>query len=423
MEVLLCGFASKRYWTDRAELERAFDLIRQAMGALCTTCILADDEFDFDCIEDRHNIVLIALPMSGAVQPKILDAAKGFYATYVYAGYVKGAFSDEICEKMLIHNAAPAVMDVYAVLKRTVSLTGLCVSQADLEKKIRVLLTYRKLRGSKLLLIGQTEPWVISSVRNWAQVKERFGIEVVQIGQAELQELYDATTAEESEEICRQWKDQAIDMIEPSIEDLYQASRFQAALMKLMKQYDAAGAALACFELLKTGTTSCLGVSAINCRTAYSVACEGDVDSAITMMVMKSLAQDSVWMANPNIQCDHTVNFVHCTAPTRVSGQNLPYILRNHHESGIGVSTQADLPKNVKMTACRISDNLSRMTVQNCIGLPGKYEPSCRTQLKIKFESFDKYIKSALGCHQVFVFEDIKEELLYFAELSGLTVL
>ena len=63
------------------------------------------------------------------------------------------------------------------------------------------------------------------------------------------------------------------------------------------------------------------------------------------------------------------------------------------------------------------------MTIHNCSGTHGEYEPSCRTQLKIKFDSFDKYIKNVLGCHQIFVFGDITRELTYVAEILGIEVL
>ena len=75
------------------------------------------------------------------------------------------------------------------------------------------------------------------------------------------------------------------------------------------------------------------------------------------------------------------------------------------------------------MTACRISDNLSKMTIHRCVGEAGEREPSCRTQLRVRFDDFNKYIKNALGCHQIFVFRDIGDELAYVAEALGIEVL
>ena len=77
--------------------------------------------------------------------------------------------------------------------------------------------------------------------------------------------------------------------VEPTEEDLWNASRMAFALVTLMEQYDAKAAALACFNLLRTGTTACLGVSYINNSTDMCVSCEGDADSAITMLLMNTV--------------------------------------------------------------------------------------------------------------------------------------
>ena len=421
MKVILCCFAAGRYWADKNELDAAFSCIKEETKSICSEAHLVDDSYDLSSLSNHKEDCLVAIPMSGGVQPRILEAAHYFGRVMLLAGYIKDCFGNGVSQKMLINNAAPAVMDVYAVLKRELDNVILCVSRDELGKRVRALNTVEELKGCRLLAIGKTEPWVISSVKNWDIIKQKLGIEVIDVEQSELAELYNSMESDGS--YGKQWLDGAEKLVEPTASDVSDSSRFQAALIKLIEKYNARGAAIACFNLLKTGTTACLGVSYINTYTDYAVSCEGDMDSAITMLIMKQLARDSVWMANPNLQPDKTVNFVHCTAPIAVNGKKCSYILRNHHESGIGVSTQVELPKNVKMTVCRISNNLSQITIQNCVGICGDYEPSCRTQLRVKFDDFDKYVKTALGCHQVFVFQDIKEELTYIAQALGMEIL
>ena len=423
MDIVLCCFAAQRYWTDSKALSSAFEQIKEELGDLCSKAYLIDDEFDFEALKTCKGELMVAIPLSGAVQPNVIKAAHYFGNIMMYAGYIKGTFGNEVSNSMLINNAAPAVMDVYAVLKRNFSNVSLSVNYDELKKRVNAVCCVEKLKGSRLLAIGDTEPWVISSVKDWGIIKEKFGIEVINVPQSELAELYSTITLEDAKQFDMQWKTGAENIVEPTADDVSDASRFQVALIKLIEKYGASGAALACFNLLKTGTTSCLGVSYINSYTDYVVSCEGDMDSAVTMLIMKLLIKDSVWMANPNIQPDGTVNFVHCTAPVLINGNKCKYILRNHHESQIGVSTQVELPENTKMTACRISDNMTKMTAWNCTGTHGEYEPSCRTQLKVRFDSFEEYIKNVLGCHMVFVFGDIKQELNYVAELLKIDVL
>ncbi len=420
MEVILCCFAARRYWTDKDELNGAFEHIRKELSKLCSEAYLVDDSFDLNTFDGHKADLMIAIPMSGAVQPRILEVAHHFGHVLLFAGYVNGSFGT-VSQRMLVLNSAPAVMDVYALLKRQHGSIDLCVSREELQNRARALGVIESLKGCKLLAIGKTEPWVISSVKNWDIVREKFGIEIVDVEQSELVELYNSVQDDNC--YAEQWTENAAGLVEPTSSDVSDASRMQAALIKLIEKYNARGAAIACFQLLKTGTTACLGVSYINTYTDYVVSCEGDMDSAITMLIMKQLAQDSVWMANPNIQPDGTVNFVHCTAPTIINGEKCEYILRNHHESGIGVSTQVELPQNLEMTACRISNNLSQITIRKCVGICGDYEPSCRTQLRVRFDDFDRYIKTALGCHQMFVFSDVTQELEYISKILGLEIL
>ena len=421
MKVILCCFAARRYWSDGDELNNAFIHVKKATEGIFSEAYLVDDTFDLNAFSDNGEDILVAMPMSGAVQPRVLEAARLFGRVVILAGYVKDCFENSVSQKMLINNAAPAVMDIYSVLKRERDDVTLCTSCDELKKLANAFGAIDKIRGCKLLAIGKTEPWVISSVRNWDIIKEKLQIEIVDVEQSELVELYNGIT--KSDLHGKEWLEGAEKLVEPTQSDVSDAARLQAALIKLIEKYNARGAAIACFQLLKAGTTACLGVSYINTYTDYVVSCEGDMDSAITMLIMKQLARDSVWMANPNLQPDKTVNFVHCTAPIAANGERYNYILRNHHESGIGVSTQVELPKNLKMTACRISNNLSQITIQNCVGISGDYEPSCRTQLRVQFDDFDKYIKAALGCHHIFAFKDIKQELLYVAELLKLEIL
>lgn len=147
------------------------------------------------------------------------------------------------------------------------------------------------------------------------------------------------------------------------------------------------------------------------------------MDSAVTMLMMKHLTSTKLWMANPGLQPDGTVNFSHCTAPICCMGDPLPCTLRSHHESGIGVSLQVELPQKKRVTACRISDEASKMTVHLGYSAAGPYETACRTQMHVRFDDAPHYLRTVLGCHQVFAFEDVEEKLLRLAALFGLDVL
>ena len=128
-------------------------------------------------------------------------------------------------------------------------------------------------------------------------------------------------------------------------------------------------------------------------------------------------------MANPNLLGDGRINFVHCTAPTSVLGAPCPYRLRSHHESGIGVSTEVELPDGLTLTACRFSAETGRLSVRRAIGRRGEAQTTCRTQYEVTLSDYGAYLADPLGCHQVLAFEDISREMAALGEMLGLRVL
>ena len=405
MKIQMGFFAARRYWSDEAELTEAYEALREKSKDLSPQSALITDENDLKhCLNGGE--CLITVPMSGAVQPLILAAAQKYQTGIIYPAYVRGNAAPELENTMLRNNAAPTTMDCWSVLRRTHEHMLIALNRAELNTCVRVMEAYMAMQGANLLLIGDTEPWVISSGDRAGY--SRFGVNIRQVSQAEVAEVYRSLSPKDAEKYCAYFKSDAKAIIEPTDTDIIDAGRMAAALESIIEKYNADGIALACFNLLSEGTTACLGVSYINDCTRYIAACEGDLDSAVTMLAMHRITKSKLWMANPGLHPDKTVNFSHCTAPLNLIGQGkCPYTLRNHHESGIGASLQVDYPVGQTVTACRISERTGEITIQNGQIVPGTYECACRTQVHVRFDDFDHYLNTALGCHQVFAFEDI----------------
>jgi hypothetical protein len=50
-------------------------------------------------------------------------------------------------------------------------------------------------------------------------------------------------------------------------------------------------------------------------------------------------------------------------------------------------------------------------------------EPSCRTQLRVDLGGLEAFLEHVLGCHQVIVYGDIRQEMHYAAETLGIEVI
>lgn len=102
---------------------------------------------------------------------------------------------------------------------------------------------------------------------------------------------------------------------------------------------------------------------------------------------------------------------------------NIPCVLRNHHESGIGVSLQVQLSPDHPVTACRVSAITGQATILPGTTRSSPYEPVCRTQIYVQFQNPNAYLDKALGCHKGFAFADIRAEMDLLCKLMGFAVL
>lgn len=415
--IVYAYFAALRYWKDPQELLEAYEsLSKNHPGALI------NQPEDLQRLPGGKEDVLVVVPMSGAVQAQIIKASQAYGATVIFAAYVPGNVEAKWETLMLTHNAAPTVMDCWSVLRRN-KRAVLAQNNDELERGCRLMQAFLHFLRAKLLLVGEAEPWVISCSRDLEDYR-RMGLSIEQIPQDEVVRLYEKTTREDGSQLEAYYRKNAKTIVEPTTEDLYNGARMAKALLTLMEQHQACGMALACFNLLQTGTNCCLGVSYINEHTPWVAACEGDLDSAVTMLMMKQLTKTKLWMANPGLMPGELIHFSHCTAPLDATCCGcMNYTLRSHHESGIGTSIDAYLPVGQTVTLCRISGKTSEMTVHRGVIQEGEKRCTCRTQSYVRLENHQHYLDTALGCHQVFAFEDITKEITDFGKMLGLTIL
>lgn len=422
MKTLVGLFASTKYWDDAALLQETMEMVKERFPGMDTVEIIdgkpgaAVDYGDYD--------VIIALPFSGSVQPQIIEACASFNKIILFAGYVPGNFDLETTDNMLCKNAGPTIMDTYGVLKRDEKkIVALEKNFSGLAGFLKVLEAYEHVKNSKITIIGGPEPWVISVSRNLDKYREQLGIDLDVAPQEELIELYEATTEAESGDIYRYFKEDAEEIVEPREAELRSCARLVKAMLKLIENHRADGIAIACFDLIgRLGVNPCLGVCYINSETNYFAACEGDIDSAVTMLMMQKLTEEKLWMANPCLQEDETINFAHCTAPLNVAGKKQRFILRDHHETSVGASPRVFYDLDLTMSLVRYSGEENALTINKGKSVAGRYEPNCRTQMRIALDDYDHYITTALGCHQVMTFEDITASVDVLSRLLKIPV-
>jgi L-fucose isomerase-like protein len=364
------------------------------------------------------NATPLLLVMSGATQRWVLSVAKASKQSLLWwyfpnEGMFEASVEQTVC-RIVSKNALPAVMDCWAHLRNRHVQIEKVFDKASLREKCRLLSALDKIRATRLLIIGYTQQWVVSTSVDERWIEDRLGIQNVHIGLEELfAEYHEIPRDAAVKSFVAAYLGSAASCREPAAESVEDAYRLYLALKRLLVRYNANAMAISCFSLVKQlGVTSCLALSLLNDEPGLIAACEGDLDAAISMVVGKAVSDQPVFMGNPVYHLDNTLDIVHCTAPRRLTGDaKTNYTVRSHHETGVSVAQRIEVPEPQKVTLFRIGNEFSEATLFSADFLSNPDEDTCRTQFRFRIDSTSKRIEESLGCHHMVIFGDYVNDL------------
>lgn len=265
---------------------------------------------------------------------------------------------------------------------------------ARIEMLGKVASAAKCLQGCRLGIIGKPSDWLIASDANAEAVKQKLGIELVGIPMRELLDIWSTTPEPQPQEHSER----------PQInEALPGALRIYESLKTLLQKYNLQGFTIRCFDLLDAvHNTGCWALAKLNAEGIVA-GCEGDVPTALTMMLMRALTDGSSFQANPASINPETgeILFAHCTIPFDMVQR---YELDTHFESGIGVGIRGYVPEG-PVTVFKLSGDLSRCFVAEGVLVRNQAAPDlCRTQLAIRLNNpadTDYFLTNPIGNHHV----------------------
>ena len=268
----------------------------------------------------------------------------------------------------------------------------------------------KRLRQCRLGIIGKPSDWLIASYAEADIVKQKLGVELLEIPMRELLDTLSATPEPSSTELCDM---SAVNEAMPG------ARRIYDALKILLQKYDLQGFTIRCFDLLDAvHNTGCWALAKLNAE-GYIAGCEGDVPSMLTMMMFRALTDTSSFQANPASINPETgeILFAHCTIPFDMVQR---YELDTHFESGIGVGIRGYVPEG-PVTICKVSGDLSRVFVAEGEMIRCQAKPDlCRTQLMVRLANSsdtEYFLTNPIGNHHVIVrghHADVLKELMRY---------
>lgn len=259
----------------------------------------------------------------------------------------------------------------------------------------------KKLVGMRLGVIGKPSDWLISSMASPVAVKNKLGIEFVDITIEEVLATYE-TIGEASQDCAKLAEKAPSQEIKDAVPG---AVRLYFALKEIVKRYNLNGFTIRCFDLLSVlHNTSCYALARLNAEGIVA-GCEGDVPTLLSMLISQAVTGVSGFQANPSRINPKSGEMLvaHCTIPLNMVQR---YELDTHFESGIGIGIRGYMAKG-PVTIFKVSGDLSRhftaeASLQQCQAEPNL----CRTQQVIQLanpEQANYFLTNPIGNHHVIV--------------------
>ena len=278
-----------------------------------------------------------------------------------------------------------------------------------------------KLHGKRVGVIGKPSGWLIASNVDYAAMRERWGIEMVDVSLDEVVEGYEAVTDDEVQDITDQFINKAVGIKEPSRDEVVKAMRLYRSVKGIVERYRLDAFTLNCFDLIPTTrTTGCVALALLN-QEGIPAGCEGDEQTLLTMLAVQAATGEMTFMANPSKILDnaaHEMVFAHCTIAPAMTDR---YIVRDHYESLSGVAVEGIFdPMDVTVVKCG-GKNMERYFISKARLLECTTNPNmCRTQLHLRLdESLDYFLERSIGNHHVIIRGDHKQRLETVLRMLG----
>ena len=295
---------------------------------------------------------------------------------------------------------------------------------SDIDSAFNVIRAYLKLKSSKLLLVGKEVKEDVTEAR-------ALGVNVVKIGFEEIEEEFKRASIDKASEIAEQVMKKAEGVIGVSPKDIRDSARLYLALKKILQKYEADGIAIDCLGGFARGELSaypCLAFMLLDDEGEYVCACENDLNSLITKLVMKYIARRPGFLSEPAIDTSNNLAiYAHCVAPLKMNGYESapePYLIRTHAEDDKGVSIQVLFRSNVPVTIVKfvLSEKRVLLLSGELLGNMEK-EVGCRSKAIVKVEDAQKLIDTwQHSWHRVLYYGNWSREIRWLAKLLGYRV-
>jgi len=313
----------------------------------------------------------------------------------------------------------------------------------EIDRLVALLRIPARMKQSKIILVGNPGCAAgTEAARDFKQVQAKIGPEVIQITPDEFIKIHKTINVKAAEkEAEKTWISQAREIVEPTRAEIIKSCQTYLAMKKIMHDNAAQAITVKCLGGIPIETLGypCLGFSKLLDEGAVG-ACEADMDSTLTMLMIRYGFGLPGFITDPLIDLDqNAVIHAHCVASTRMRGpksERLPFRIRNHREDNKGAALEVFMNRDIgqKVTWGKIANLDTILVATGIISEDWDFDDrGCRTQVVTKVknarEIFENWGAGVLSddmmtlLHRVLFYGDHLDNMKDVASLMGLKMI
>jgi hypothetical protein len=294
----------------------------------------------------------------------------------------------------------------------------------DVVQAMKYFETMKRLRSSVILDVIERDPG-----ENAKAIQEVFGTTVRRISAEELNTAYEQADRAEARDVAGRWIENAERVVEPSRAEIEKSGAMYLAMQALMKRHQARAITVDCLGLFYGGKLAaypCLGFFQFN-NDGLVGACEADLQSTITMVLMSDLVGRPGYISDPVIDtAKNRIIYAHCVATNKVfgpQGPTNPYHIRDHSEDRKGAAVRSLMPLGETVTSLKFNPVTREVILHQARTVANIDEDkACRTKLAAEVRDVDRLLAEwdRWGWHRVTFYGDWKQRVETISTLLGI---
>jgi len=380
---------------------------------------------------------LPAVAFSVADAQKILEEDKSQqidgYLSYMLGGWARAGQTFAAAGKPTIYvgdlyGASGEILMAIAEAKRNrLKAFGVTSSRfEDVVQAVKCFECLKKLKSSVILDVG-TAPGELGKA-----IGQVFGTKVLPIPFEQLDAAYKKADRAQAQSLAKKWIGEAQKVVEPTPQEIDKSAAMYLGMKGLLAEHEAQAITVNCLGGVYGGKVDaypCLGFFQLNSDGQVG-ACEADLQSTITMLLIGSLVGRPGYISDPVVDtAARRIVYLHCVASNKVfgpEGPTNPYRIRSHAEDHKGAAIQSLMPVGHVVTTLKFAPEGRQVVLHQAKSVANvDDEKSCRTKLAAEvIGDVDKLLSQwdQWGWHRVTFYGDHKRAVHQIVALLGFQV-